>query len=99
MSSPLYAIKLVTVGRRSTPIILQNRHEHNPLVAITNVFLLRGTKIGINPNSKLISAAQLLETIASYLMTACVSLIFEDFSFLGRKQYNGNIKHFTRIST
>jgi hypothetical protein len=63
-----YRIKNVTIGKRSTPIILQNYNGPCPLIAVANSLLLKGQKLGLDANQKFVSNDHLVQILGSYLL-------------------------------
>jgi hypothetical protein len=63
-----YRVKIVTIGSRSTPIILQNYNGPCPLIAVANALLLQGKRLGIDPNQKFVSNDHLLQILATFLL-------------------------------
>ncbi len=63
----LYRIKLITHENSRIPILMQNRNGPCPLLAISNVLLLR-KKIFIHADLAFIDFSQLVQLVGSYLV-------------------------------
>ncbi|KAL0479988.1 hypothetical protein AKO1_007322 [Acrasis kona] len=63
-----YRVKKVVVGRRTTPIILQNYNGPCPLISVVNTLLLKGEKLNIQPDQKKVSNEYLLQILAQYIL-------------------------------
>ena len=63
-----YRVKIVTIGSRTTPIILQNYNGPCPLIAVANALLLQGKRLGIDPKQKFVSNDHLLQILATFLL-------------------------------
>ena len=63
----LYRIKLITYDNSRIPILMQNRNGPCPLLAISNVLLLR-KKIYIHADLAFIDFSQLVQLVGSYLV-------------------------------
>jgi hypothetical protein len=63
----LYRIKMITYDNSRIPILMQNRNGPCPLLAISNVLLLR-KKIYIHADLAFIDFSQLVQLVGSYLV-------------------------------
>ena len=63
----LYRIKKITYDNARIPILMQNRNGPCPLLAISNVLLLR-KKLYIHEDLAFIDFAQLVQMVGSYLV-------------------------------
>lgn len=64
----IYLVKWIKFNNTSSPIILQNKNGPCPLIAISNVLLLRG-KMLIKPNVECIREENLITYLADTLLT------------------------------
>ena len=61
----VYHVKWIGWNSKKTPIITQNSNGPCPMLAITNVLLLRG-KISLPEGCEVVSSEQLLENLGTY---------------------------------
>ena len=62
----VYHVKWIGWNSKKTPIITQNSNGPCPMLAITNVLLLRG-KISLPEGCEVVSSEQLLENLGMFL--------------------------------
>lgn len=89
LKKKMFRLKHIVVGKRKTPIILQNENGpwyvfkrvtlylrvSSPLIAICNVLLLRGDKFEIDLSKSHVSADALIQTLGNKVIEATNKLI------------------------
>ncbi|KAK1419226.1 hypothetical protein QVD17_28389 [Tagetes erecta] len=88
----MYRTKKIQFLGRNTLIVLKNRSEYCPLIAICNILLLRG-KLGLREDETEVSEIRLLTLLAETLMTANSNVMFLYFYFAEKKAFLFSLDH------
>lgn len=86
-TAAVYKTKVVHVLGRSIPIILQNDNGPCPLLAISNVLLLRNI-INLSPDTTEISLQRLLSLVAGRLLDSNSNIENKDAGYVQNQQQN-----------
>ncbi|KAG6550269.1 hypothetical protein Mapa_008229 [Marchantia paleacea] len=86
-SSIVYKMKVVNTLGRSVPIILQNDNGPCPLLAVSNVLLLRNN-VTLNLDMSEISQRELMSLVAEWLLDANSNVQNKDDEYVKNQQQN-----------
>jgi hypothetical protein len=68
MHKEQYLVKMIKLGTRRCPIILQSQNGPCPLLGIVNALILRGATLAIDTNKKYVDSDYLVDVLGSYLL-------------------------------